>query len=101
MSDYCGVDCEIIRLLADKLCSTTKAVLSVYTGIEYQRSAVQNYRAIQILWAITGKYDVEGGMYINGDHFPTVKLKKSSGTESANRKQRISAVLWNSWSGTI
>lgn len=76
MSDYCGVDCEIIRLLADKLCSTTKAVLSVYTGIEYQRSAVQNYRAIQILWAITGKYDVEGGMYINGDYFPTVKLKK-------------------------
>ena len=29
------------------------------------------------------------------------KRKKSSGTESANRKQRISAVLWNSRPRTI
>ncbi len=53
-----------------------KSCIKCVYGIEYQRSAVQNYRAIQILWAITGKYDVEGGMYINGGRFPTAKLKK-------------------------
>lgn len=48
MSEYCGISEDDIRKLTDKLCSTTKVTLSVYTGIEYQRSAVQNYRAVQI-----------------------------------------------------
>ena len=72
MSEYCGISEDDIRKLTDKLCSTTKVTLSVYTGIEYQRSAVQNYRAVQIFWAITGKYDVEGGMYITGMHMPVM-----------------------------
>ena len=72
MSKYCGISELDIRKLTEKLCSTTKATLSVYTGIEYQRSAVQNYRAVQIFWAITGKCDVEGGMYITGRNMPVM-----------------------------
>ena len=34
---------------------------------------MQNNSAIQILWAITGKVDVEGGIYINGTGIPTRK----------------------------
>ena len=61
----CGVPEEAIRRFASLFVSTEKISLVSYTGLEYQLSAVQNARAIYTLWAITGKYDVEGGMYLN------------------------------------
>lgn len=63
MSAYCGISVEKIIKLTELFCSTNKAVYYMYTGIEYQLSAVQNCRAVHILWGLTGKLDVEGGMY--------------------------------------
>lgn len=73
-SSWCGVPVADIRALTDLFCSTEKIALVSYTGLEYQCSGVQNNRAMQTLWAITGKLDVEGGMRFAGDHFPTVPL---------------------------
>lgn len=50
--------------------------LVAYTGLEYQLSAIQNNRAIFTLWAITGKLDVEGGIYLNCRNVPTFVPKE-------------------------
>lgn len=63
LSHQCGISETDIRKLAGILASTTRAPLVFYTGIEYQASALQNARAIWVLWAITGKLDAEGGVY--------------------------------------
>ena len=74
LSAWCGVAQEQIQHLTDVFCSTEKISLVSYTGLEYQLSAIQNNRAIFILWAITGKLDVEGGIYLNAQHLPTFQL---------------------------
>lgn len=61
----CGVSEKDIRRFTDLFTSTEKISLVSYIGLEYQLSAVQNARAIYTLWAITGKYDVEGGIYLD------------------------------------
>ena len=71
---YCGIPLEQVRKLTDLFCSTEKIALVSYTGLEYQLSGVQNNRAIQTLWAITGKLDVPGGMCFRAQHCPTVPL---------------------------
>ena len=63
LSAQCGIPEDGIRKLAGILASTTRAPLVFYTGIEYQASALQNARAIWVLWAITGKLDAEGGVF--------------------------------------
>ena len=74
LSRYCGIPVQMIEELTRLFVSTEKISLVSYTGLEYQLSGVQNNRAIQILWAITGKVDVEGGIYISGTEIPTRKL---------------------------
>lgn len=61
----CGVPEADLRRFVELFCSTTRASLVSYTGLEYQASAVQNGRAIYTLWTITGKLDAEGGIYLN------------------------------------
>lgn len=73
-SACCGVSVADIRKLTDLFCSTERASLVSYTGLEYQISGVQNNRAVQTLWAITGKLDVPGGMCFNVERFPTIPL---------------------------
>lgn len=73
LSKCCGIPVRMIEELTRLFLSTEKISLVSYTGLEYQLSGVQNNRAIQILWAITGKVDVEGGIYINGTGIPTRK----------------------------
>lgn len=63
----CGISEETLRQLTDIFCSTEKIPLISYTGVEYQLSGVQNIRAILLLWALTGKIDAEGGMYVNAE----------------------------------
>ena len=80
LSQFCGVSVGTIKELTDLICSTTKAVYFSYTGIEYQLSAVQNCRAVHILWALTGKLDVEGGMLIKKDKlgvYPLAEIGES------------------------
>ncbi len=62
---YCGISEKMLRELTDLFCSTTKASFITFTGVEYQPAAVQATRMIYLLWALTGKLDVEGGMYIS------------------------------------
>lgn len=76
LSTWCGVSIETIRQLTDIFCSTEKIPLVAYTGLEYQLSAIQNNRAIFTLWAITGKLDVEGGIYLNCKEVPVFQLKE-------------------------
>lgn len=70
----CGISVSDIHKLTELFCSTEKISLVSYTGLEYQLSGVQNNRAIQILWAITGKLDVPGGILFNGSNFETLGL---------------------------
>lgn len=76
LSKWCGVPESLIDELTDLFCSTEKISLIAYTGLEYQASAVQNNRAIYTLWAITGKLDVEGGIYLNAKGIHTFELKE-------------------------
>lgn len=83
MSGYCGVSVEMIHKLVDIFCSTTKISLVSYTGLEYQLSGIQNNRAIQIMWAITGKVDVPGGISITTEKNPTIPLRPMEAVEQA------------------
>lgn len=74
LSRCCGVPVALIENLVEIFTASTAISLVSYTGLEYQLSGVQNNRAIQILWAITGKVDVEGGILINAQGVPTRKL---------------------------
>ena len=76
LSAWCGVPEEQIRQLTDLFCSTEKISLVAYTGLEYQLSAIQNNRALYVLWAITGKLDVEGAIYLNARNVPTFRLRE-------------------------
>lgn len=71
LSAWCGVPVADIERFARLFAKTRRATLVSYTGLEYQLSAVQNNRAILILWAITGKLDVEGSIYLNASAEPT------------------------------
>ncbi|WP_313756159.1 molybdopterin-dependent oxidoreductase [Tissierella sp.] len=68
LSKCCGIEIELIKEITDIFCSTEKASVIFYTGLEYQPSAVQNTRAIYCLWALGGKLDVKGGLHI--DRYP-------------------------------
>jgi anaerobic selenocysteine-containing dehydrogenase len=74
LSTWCGVSIEKIQEITDIFCLTEKISLISYTGLEYQFSAIQNNRAIFTLWAITGKLDVEGGIYLNAKAVSTLQL---------------------------
>jgi len=76
LSAWCGISQEQIGRLTDLFCSTPKISLVAYTGLEYQLSAIQNNRAIYVLWGITGKLDVEGGIYLNTRKAPTFRLRE-------------------------
>ena len=76
LSAWCGISIDMINQLTDIFCSTEKISLVSYTGLEYQPSGIQNNRAIFTLWAITGKLDVEGGIYLNCKNVPTFQPKE-------------------------
>lgn len=78
MSYDSGVSEETMHKISDIFCSTTKISLVSYTGLEYQLSGVQNNRAIQILWAITGKIDVPGGICFRGSDYTVFELKSAN-----------------------
>ena len=61
-SEVTGVPEETIRGLAREIAGARGAAFLGYSGLEYTTSAVQNIRAILILWAVTGNIDVPGGV---------------------------------------
>lgn len=63
-SEITGVPPEVIRQTAREIAGAHGASLLSYTGLEYTNSAVQNIRAVMILWALTGNIDVPGGNVI-------------------------------------
>ena len=79
LSTCCGVSCADIARLADLICSSERVSLITYTGVEYQPGAVAAGRALQTLWAITGKLDVEGGMYLNVAGAPGFRFSDAPG----------------------
>lgn len=83
MAQYCGLSEEKIREIVDIFCSTTKISLISYTGLEYQLSGLQNNRAIQTLFAITGKIDVPGGICIAAENNPTIPIMPMAAVEQA------------------
>lgn len=76
LSGWCGIRKEDIKKLTDLFCSSSKISLVSYTGLEYQLSGIQNNRAIYVLWAITGKLDVPGGIYLNVNQANNFALRK-------------------------
>ncbi|TJX14968.1 hypothetical protein E9840_04500 [Tissierella creatinini] len=74
LSKSCGIEIELIEEITDTFCSTQKASVTFYTGLEYQPSAVQNTRALYCLWALGGKLDVEGGLHI--DRYPAEQARE-------------------------
>lgn len=66
-----GVEPEAARRLAHRLAECKGATLVMETGLEYADSGVQNIRAAFCLWALTGNYDVPGGLLFRpGNTFP-------------------------------
>jgi anaerobic selenocysteine-containing dehydrogenase len=62
-----GVPAETVAETARLLAGTRPATLSMYTGLEYTNSGVQNLRAVFSLFAITGNIDVKGGIVLRAN----------------------------------
>lgn len=60
----CHIEKQMVLQMAEIL-TKNSTTLNFYTGLEYASSAVQNTRALYILWALTGNIDVRGGLYID------------------------------------
>ena len=90
VSDITGVPADIIEELAEEIADAEGASYVMYTGLEYTKSGVQNIRAVQVLWALAGQMDVEGGrcfvppenqIKLNRDHqLKTPGYEKSIGS---------------------
>lgn len=63
--DECGITQNEFEKLCALFSMTTAQSFLSYTGMEYQPSGVDTIRMMYILWAITGKLDVPGGMLIS------------------------------------
>lgn len=57
-----GVPRQVVLATARTIATVKPATLSMYTGLEYTDSGVQNLRAVYILYALTGNLDVPGGI---------------------------------------
>lgn len=53
---------EQVVSLARQIATARHASLRTYTGLEYTTSGVQNIRAVYMLWALAGNFDVPGGL---------------------------------------
>lgn len=69
-----GVPVDAMHKLTEMFCATEKVSLISYTGLEYAISAIQTIRAQYVMWAITGKLDVEGSIYLNAWGVPTQEM---------------------------
>lgn len=71
VEEITGVPAATVEDLARKLANCRGAGLVMETGLEYADSGVQNIRAVFCLWALTGNYDVPGGILFRKEHeFP-------------------------------
>lgn len=68
-----GVSATKVEQLARDIALTRKISLYQFTGLEYADSGVQNIRALNILWSITGNIDEPGGMLIKKPAFTTAR----------------------------
>ncbi|MBI4321139.1 MAG: molybdopterin-dependent oxidoreductase [Chloroflexi bacterium] len=59
------VPAQVIAETARAIAAAKHATLSMYTGLEYTNSGVQNIRAVIVLYAITGNLDVPGGIVLS------------------------------------
>ncbi len=59
-----GLPAAEIRRAAREIAAARGASLLIRTGLEYSNSGVQNARAVLILWALAGSFDVPGGNLI-------------------------------------
>lgn len=80
----CNIEYSLFEEITNLFVSTNKIPLISYTGLEYQLSAVQNIRAIYLLWALTDKIDVKGGIY-----FDTQNVSNWKPTLTAFEKEPI------------
>lgn len=71
-----SVPSEKVRKLAREIATTPKASVVKLTGLEFTNSGVQNIRAVNILWALTGHLDEQGGLVINKPSLSTAKKNK-------------------------
>ena len=82
---------KITRVPRETIVETARAIarakgasLSMYTGLEYTNSGVQNIRAVMILWAITGHLDTPGGLVFRNrvpGRFHRVNLEAPEGVK--------------------
>ncbi|MCL5960805.1 MAG: molybdopterin-dependent oxidoreductase [Chloroflexi bacterium] len=75
---------ETIVEMARAIARAQGASLTMYTGLEYTNSGVQNIRAVLCLWAITGNIDVPGGLMFrprNPARFGRINLDPPAGVK--------------------
>jgi len=80
---------KITRVPRETIIETARAIagakgasLTMYTGLEYTNSGVQNIRAVLSLWAITDNIDVPGGLLLrprSPARFPRISLDPPEG----------------------
>ena len=66
------VPADTMVAFAREIAATKHSSLVMYTGLEYTNSGVQNIRAVFLLWALTGNFDVPGGLLIGQPNPPTM-----------------------------
>jgi anaerobic selenocysteine-containing dehydrogenase len=88
VSKITGIEETTIEDLAERIADAEGATYIMYTGLEYTKSGVQNIRAVQVLWALAGQLDVEGGRCFLGKG-KTIPLPKSQQIIIPNTVQSI------------
>ncbi|HZO31745.1 MAG TPA: molybdopterin-dependent oxidoreductase [Chloroflexota bacterium] len=84
----CGVGGDQIQEAARLLWESRPATYYAWSGVEQQTNATQIFRAISLLYALTGSFDAPGGNV----HFPSVPTRDISGRDLSSAAGRRAAL---------
>ena len=80
----CSVEPEQVEAAARMLWESRPVAFYAWSGVEQQSNATQIFRALSLLYALTGSFDARGGNVI----FPSVPAANVAGDELISPEQR-------------
>jgi len=96
-----GIKADLIRDLARKIANADGACPIMYTGLEYSDSGIQAIRAVQILFALAGQFDVPGGIGLAmlDSHFPINRSCNQENPDINNAVARDKFPIYSEYRG--
>src|SRR5947209_5803842 len=88
VQEICGVPADDVEHAARMLWESRPVAYYAWSGVEQQSNATQVARAISLLYALTGSFDVEGGNV----QFPAVPSPNVAGEELISPQHRTRAL---------